>query len=158
MSVSLDALDGKMARKYNQSTFLGSCLDMITDRASSIIIFMRIVTNKPTYSTFLSITILTDILSHFLYFSFAISQLNHHKNPDNYFLKMYYKKNVLLTLCTASEMFFVTLYVSSIYKIWSFVIYFLGIISLVKTFFHFVQLYVALEGLSNHKEYTKKIN
>lgn len=155
-SAALDALDGKMARKYNQSTFLGSCLDMITDRVSTILIFMKIMTLDQRLYKFLTFTLLTDILSHFLYFSYSISNATHHKQPQNYFLQIYYKKNVLLILCTGAELFFITLFLSTIMQIPDFILYFLGIFSVIKTFFHVVQLYVGVCRLSLHEEKTTK--
>lgn len=151
LSASLDALDGKMARKYNQSTFLGACLDMITDRVSTILIFMKIIANDNSWNYFLFFTILTDIISHFLYFSYAISTKEHHKNPKNYFLRMYYRKYVLMFLCTASEIFFILLYLNSKYGHLRIICMFFSITSCIKTFFHCAQLYVALCGLSLHE-------
>lgn len=150
-SAGLDALDGKMARRYNQCTFLGSCFDMITDRSSTIIIFMKIVENSMKGNKFLMLTILTDILSHFLYFSYAITLRGHHKKPDNMLLRIYYKKNVLLVLCTATELFFIALYMSTYDKLYIKLARVLSIASIVKTFFHIVQMYVAICGLSMHE-------
>lgn len=152
ISASLDALDGKMARKFNQSTFLGACLDMITDRVSTILIFLRILSKNNELYIFLSFILLTDIFSHFLYFAFAISKNSHHKNPSNYFLRLYYRKNVLLILCTTTELFFLSILFDALYGCASIVKCILCVFCCIKTFFHIVQLYVAVCGLSLYEE------
>ncbi|EJW04812.1 hypothetical protein EDEG_00982 [Edhazardia aedis USNM 41457] len=177
VSASLDALDGKLARKYNECTVLGSCLDMITDRSSTILIITKIVENaaysknfrlyftKRTwqgFSKFLSTVLIVDILSHFMYFSFALINKQQHKTPKNWLLSLYYNKNILLFLCTTVEIFYVFLYfliafdvrIIGLYKN---LLYFLVICCIVKSFFHIVQLYVALDGLSYVENPTMKI-
>ncbi|KAM0685941.1 hypothetical protein COBT_002842, partial [Conglomerata obtusa] len=155
ISALLDFFDGKMARRYNQCTFLGSCLDMITDRSATALIFAKIAALEPSMLSFLHVTLLTDVLSHFLYFSYAISSKAHHKNPDNCVLRMYYDKRVLMVLCTGSEMFFVGLVLQSVYGCLRWFVYVLGVLSVIKSFFHVVQMYVALCGLSLHEDKNK---
>lgn len=151
ISAALDGLDGKMARKYNQCTFLGSCLDMITDRSATILIFMKIIEHKKTENHFLMFTILTDIISHFLYFAYSINQHGHHKDPSNHLLRVYYRKSVLLVLCLTTELFFIFSYISTFEKRLDLFVNILKLSSVMKTFFHLVQMYVAVSGLSSHE-------
>lgn len=147
-SMLLDALDGYMARKFNQSTFLGACLDMFTDRVSTVVIFMKIISHDPNYLEMLLFLILTDLLPHLLYFSNAISTARHHKNVNNFFLRLYYKRKILFFLCIMTDIYFLSLYASIFMPIIKNLLYYLRFFAFIKAFFHFVHFWVALTELS----------
>lgn len=152
ISMILDACDGYAARKFNQSTFLGSCLDMITDRISTVILFIKIVSVDKSKSNLLTFLILTDLLSHFLYFSNSLGANTHHKSTKNMFLKIYYRRKFLLTLCLLTEIYYVSLYAASFISFFMHVVWGLKYFAFLKTFFHGVHLYVALKELSNYDD------
>lgn len=148
LSSSLDMLDGKMARRYNQSTFLGCCLDMVTDRVSTVVLLMKIVSVSAQHLHLLSLLVLTDLFAHLLYFMSSLRSLKHHKSPNNLLLRVYYHRCVLVALCVATEAYYIALYASSFAARVGCVVAFLRCFALVKAFFHVVHLYVALSELS----------
>ncbi|KAL6120362.1 CDP diacylglycerol inositol 3 phosphatidyltransferase [Nucleospora cyclopteri] len=110
VSVILDFFDGKCARKFNQTSVLGSVLDLVTDRLSTVVLCMRIITVCPSYRTSLSLFTFTDIMSHMLYFIAMCYRKKHHKEGYSLILRLYYNNFVLQTLCFGSETGFIGIY------------------------------------------------
>ena len=144
LSSSLDFFDGYLARMFNQCTVLGSCLDMITDRVSTVVISFRIIQRKSGFSAFLALYIIFDLISHFIYF-LKSALVGKHKKTSNRVLRIYYDKRVLGPTCLLSEMFFVYAYYSSNAGC---VLYVLAAVAVVKTAFHIVHLFEAISGIS----------
>ncbi|KAF9764712.1 CDP-diacylglycerol--inositol 3-phosphatidyltransferase [Nosema granulosis] len=142
VSSSLDFFDGHAARFFNQCSMLGACLDMIIDRVSTVVIGMRIIKKEETMYQAISIYILIDLISHFIHFSMSTGS---HKKCSNIFLKIYYSKIVLFPICLLSEAFFMSvLYFKNLNGI----VYALGGVCVLKTFFHIVQLFTAISRMS----------
>jgi CDP-diacylglycerol--inositol 3-phosphatidyltransferase len=69
LSQILDGLDGHAARYLNQCSELGANLDMIIDRATSIVLLFKIVKDTVGYlylKHFMLLFLLLDIFSHWL--------------------------------------------------------------------------------------------
>ncbi|CAL6054731.1 CDP-diacylglycerol-inositol_3-phosphatidyltransferase [Hexamita inflata] len=107
----LDMFDGYFARKLKQSSFLGACLDMSLDRASSTIISMKIICSKQVsllIQRILILFVLIDLVSHWLRYSYGCKAQTHHKQVQSRFsaLNFYYAQKVFMTfLCFAYEAF-----------------------------------------------------
>lgn len=145
LSSVLDFFDGYFARMFDQCTMLGSCLDMITDRVSTVVISLRIIQRKDGFSSFLALYIIFDLVSHFIYFLMSALVGRHHKKTNNTVLRIYYDKRVLGPICLLSELFFVyTYYFDS--RGW--VSHFLTAVAMAKMIFHVAQLFEAVSGVS----------
>ncbi|CCE63032.1 hypothetical protein TPHA_0D03985 [Tetrapisispora phaffii CBS 4417] len=137
VSCLLDALDGTMARKYNQCSKFGAVLDMITDRSttSSLLCFLSIL--YPKYCIIFQILLSLDLSSHYIHmYSTLIDAKNEtksHKSIDensNYFLKLYYSnRTVLFMICAFNEIVYGGIYLIGFQK-YAKVGYFLFYISL----------------------------
>ena len=102
LSCLLDALDGYLARKLNQSSLLGSALDFAIDRMTLAAITAMLIHIEPVYWLFWVFIVLLDSGSHFmhLYASLPQSQLNHKQVADSEpkLLKQYYSNKAVLFL------------------------------------------------------------
>lgn len=148
-SSALDFFDGYFARMFNQCTVLGSCLDMITDRVSTVVISFRIIQRKGEFLPLLSLYAIVDLISHFVYFLMAALEGKHHKRAGNRILQIYYNKRVLGPICMLSELFFVYLHYFDGHGC---ILYCLTGVAVVKTTFHIAQLFEAISGISEIKE------
>ncbi|KAL0266130.1 UNVERIFIED_CONTAM: hypothetical protein PYX00_011846 [Menopon gallinae] len=142
MSMSLDLIDGEVARRLGQCTFLGSILDMAIDRVSNVVILCKIV-SKENGNVLLPLLIL-DFLSHFMYFTGSMAMRVSHKRSTG-LLSVYYDKRVLIPVCALSEMYFLACYLSLKMRFVLCIFYF------VKSFFHAVQLVSAIGTISEMK-------
>ena len=111
----LDMFDGIVARKYNQQSFLGACLDMSIDRTSSTVITLQIFrfASVDWVSSLLSLFVLVDLVSHWLRYSFACKFSKHHKELKSQFklLDFYYENKTFLTFeCAAYQTFLISYY------------------------------------------------
>lgn len=66
-SCLLDAIDGMLARRYNQSTRFGAVLDMVTDRCTTTCLLVFLSTAKPAYSIVFQCLISLDLASHYVH-------------------------------------------------------------------------------------------
>ncbi|KAF7682755.1 CDP-diacylglycerol--inositol 3-phosphatidyltransferase [Astathelohania contejeani] len=152
VSSLLDAVDGHMARKFNQCSILGSCLDMVTDRIATIIITIKIAEFKSWVNTLLLYMLVLDILSHFLHFNASILINTSHKENTNPILKFYYKRKILFFVCALNELFMCSLYAFySGIKLPIQLIYLLGVIYMIKNLLHFIQFIYALHILTEYE-------
>ncbi|KAG0437081.1 CDP-diacylglycerol--inositol 3-phosphatidyltransferase [Dictyocoela muelleri] len=171
----LDAFDGYVARKYNQTSILGACLDMIIDRMSTVIICSKIIRDRGiqiqrqgksqenmNFRKFLTYTpnatirglifcLVLDLLAHFMYFIASMLNNKSHKDPKNYFLKIYYKKWVLTSLVMMNEIFYVSMYGTRIGRIFDFGIYLSLPFFHLKNFVNILQFVESLDILSDLK-------
>jgi CDP-diacylglycerol--inositol 3-phosphatidyltransferase len=149
-SVSLDYFDGMIARYLGETSELGKVLDMVTDRISTTVLCIKVVNKKPNHLKRCLVFIFIDLLSHFIYFTSMIYKNTHHKSfKDNFFVKIYYEPSVLKLMCSGTEIYFLALYYFKKEGNWLNV---LGLIPLMKTFFHLVHLYIGVYELSNVPE------
>lgn len=141
-SVSLDLVDGEVARRLGQCTVLGSILDMAIDRASNIVILCKIAPKES--GSLLILLLVLDFLSHFVYFAGSMATKMHHKQSTG-LLSVYYNKRVLVPVCAFSEMYFLACYLSLKVR------FVLSMFYFVKSFFHAVQLISAIGMVSEIK-------
>lgn len=145
VSSALDFFDGYLARMFDQCTLLGSCLDMITDRVSTVIISLHIVQKRSDFLLFLSVYLVLDLVSHFVYFVMSALSGRHHKSTSNRILRIYYNKHVLGPVCLLSEVFFMYLYLVG-GRGW--ILHALAAVAALKTLFHAAQLVEAVSSIS----------
>ena len=104
VSYLLDAVDGYLARKFNQCTIFGSTLDMIVDRISSSVILLTRL-----YSSFNLFYVLLDWSSHFIHMQASLlGKSKSHKAMDynSTILHYYYFNRVILfSVCFGYELF-----------------------------------------------------
>lgn len=150
VSSGLDILDGYTARYYNQCTIFGSVLDMLIDRLLNIIILTKITKKiKEKKFSFISLLFCIDFLSNMLSFCGSLSLRESHKIVNNQLLAIYYNKNMLLTLCSTTEIGFVLMYLlPNMYYLWI-------LPYLVKSFFHIIQLHYGVTLFLNLHEKLK---
>ncbi|ELQ75890.1 Phosphatidylinositol synthase [Trachipleistophora hominis] len=142
ISSSIDLIDGTIARSLNQTSKLGACLDMFTDRLTTTIIVCKILERKRSKSMILLLFI--DLLSHMLLFTSSMAVNVSHKEPILSMLKVYYQKVVLVLLCVGTEVYYVMKYLDTYKKVNKNVILLFYTFLIVKSFFHFLQL---IEGM-----------
>lgn len=142
LSVSLDLIDGEVARRMGHCSLLGSILDMVADRVSNAVILCKIFSKSD--NNILLFLFVIDFTSHFIHFAGSMLTREHHKKNEG-LLSVYYDQRVLIPICTLSEMFFVTHYlglkISPVF----------GIFYIIKSFFHVVQLLKAIDTISELK-------
>ncbi len=114
-SVFADAFDGQLARKFNQSTRFGACLDMVTDRFCTAALCIQLALFYPSWAFVIQGLVALDFASHYYQMFCSLSQGEaSHKDVDetkNPLLRIYYtNKPVLFTLCLFNELFFVFTY------------------------------------------------
>ncbi|XP_059809286.1 CDP-diacylglycerol--inositol 3-phosphatidyltransferase [Hypanus sabinus] len=115
-SALLDAFDGYAARLLNQCSRLGSVLDMLTDRCSTLCLLMQLSVLYPSYTLGLQLSAAIDIASHWVHmYSVNIRGSMSHKLIDrdgNRILHYYYSsRTVLFLMCAGNELFYLLLYV-----------------------------------------------
>ncbi|KAL7796123.1 phosphatidyltransferase [Trichoderma ceciliae] len=117
ISCLLDALDGFIARIFNQGTQFGAVLDMVTDRCTTSSLLVFLATAMPRWAIVFQGLIALDFASH-MYASLVLSGAgSSHKDIDksqNWLMKVYYSnKIVLFSLCAFNELFFIACYLLS---------------------------------------------
>ncbi|KAK7397816.1 phosphatidylinositol synthase 1 (CDP-alcohol phosphatidyltransferase1) [Neonectria punicea] len=120
VSCLLDALDGYVARVFEQSTRFGAVLDMVTDRCTTACLIVFLSSAFPRWAIIFQGLIALDLASHYMhmYATLVVSGTeSSHKNIDkskSYLLNLYYtNKTVLFIFCAANEVFFIALYLLS---------------------------------------------
>ncbi|KAL7718363.1 CDP-diacylglycerol--inositol 3-phosphatidyltransferase [Entamoeba marina] len=112
ISAACDAIDGNLARAFNQCSRLGAVLDMITDRAGTTILITSLAILYPTYAPFCCLITFIDICSHWTQmYTSLVSGNESHKICKNPIMIWYYTKPVLFTLCLANEATYVMWYI-----------------------------------------------
>lgn len=67
VSCLLDAIDGMLARKFNQSTQFGAMLDMTIDRCTTSCLLVFLAVAYPQWSILFQCLIILDFASHFMH-------------------------------------------------------------------------------------------
>uniref|UniRef100_H2ZII9 CDP-diacylglycerol--inositol 3-phosphatidyltransferase n=1 Tax=Ciona savignyi TaxID=51511 RepID=H2ZII9_CIOSA len=114
ISVALDAIDGHAARAFNQGTKFGAMLDQLTDRASTATLVMTLSYFYPKYVFLLQMSLVIDIVSHWMHLHVSIMKGSSHKSmglDSNPIMKLYYtSRPVLFFMCAGNEVFYSMLY------------------------------------------------
>ncbi|KAH7321207.1 CDP-alcohol phosphatidyltransferase-domain-containing protein [Stachybotrys elegans] len=120
ISCLLDALDGYLARAFEQSTRFGAVLDMVTDRCTTSCLLVFLSSAFPRFAIVFQGLIALDFSSHYMhmYATLVVGGADSsHKNIDksqNWMLNLYYtNKAVLFVFCFLNELFFIALYLLS---------------------------------------------
>lgn len=154
-SAILDALDGYLARRLGQESYLGAVLDYTIDRASICVMQVILALLFPSLWGFFAIILALDIASHVSHiYSSLFLKRRHHKeinSTSGQLLHAYYAKRVVLFLtCFGHDMWFSFVYLYHFYPhqtwVWLGGIIFLpGFIF--KTVIHILQLTASLQAL-----------
>lgn len=111
LSCFLDALDGYAARVFGQTTKFGGVLDMVTDRCTTSSLFIMLAILYPNLCLVFQLLLCLDMSSHWIHMYTSLSSgSSTHKTTVHPFLKLYYSKPILFTLCAANDSFFCCLY------------------------------------------------
>lgn len=100
VSCLLDALDGYLARLYNQATVFGAVLDMVTDRCTTACLLVFLSSAWPRWAIFFQGLISLDLASHYMhmYATLTMGGSNQsHKKVDSsrsWILYQYYNSRV----------------------------------------------------------------
>ncbi|KAJ5725273.1 uncharacterized protein N7483_006630 [Penicillium malachiteum] len=120
VSCTLDALDGHVARKCDQSTSFGAVLDMVTDRCTTACLLVFLSSAWPRWAIVFQILISLDLASHWIHMYATLTMGgsgSSHKNVEasrSWVLHQYYtNKNLLTACCVMNEAFFIGLYLLS---------------------------------------------
>lgn len=111
ISNSLDAIDGLAARLFHQTSILGTMLDMLTDRMSTMCLLITLSHIYVEYFRIIMLLLVIDITSHWLHFFAAKLQgKESHKSTSNEnsstFMRLYYSNKLILTSVCAMEQLF----------------------------------------------------
>jgi CDP-diacylglycerol--inositol 3-phosphatidyltransferase len=111
-SFVLDAVDGKAARMFNQSSVYGGVLDMVTDRCSTAGLLMVLGRMYPEHFLSFMALLILDYSSH--WYQMKESGTRHHKSPPpkrNIIVRLFYDVYVFFGFCcVGAELFYVCLY------------------------------------------------
>ncbi len=136
ISQILDGVDGNVARYLNQCSELGANLDMILDRASTVILLFKIVKDTIVYEYlkhFMLFFLLLDLFSHWLQMIISKSKGMSHKELISKFdvLNYYYtyRYQFMLPLCILNEAFYLYIYVSGQFMFKSWIMQAIGLVS-----------------------------
>mmetsp|Transcript_20156 Transcript_20156/g.51117 ORF Transcript_20156/g.51117 Transcript_20156/m.51117 type:complete len:218 (-) Transcript_20156:287-940(-) len=114
ISFLLDALDGQLARSFNQCSKFGAVLDMVTDRFSTAGLVTILALLLPEQAIWFMLLNVLDFRSHWLRMYSSLLQGNaSHKASKTfpYLLTMYYDNRIVLGgVCCAQEFFYIFLY------------------------------------------------
>lgn len=111
LSQVLDAADGFAARALKQSSTFGAVLDMVTDRASTTCLCIVLAHYYPEHILGLTGLVSLDLFSHWFHvYASLLLGLGTHKQVDNALLRFYYWKPALFVVCSATEMWYMSLY------------------------------------------------
>ncbi len=114
----LDAVDGTVARKFDQCSKFGAVLDMLTDRMSTAVLLIVLGQLYDGYWGVFASLIVLDIVSHWYQMQCkSLQKKKSHKGSKNQILNFYYTgfspkwPYVLLIACSGNEFFLVACYV-----------------------------------------------
>mmetsp|Transcript_19411 Transcript_19411/g.49761 ORF Transcript_19411/g.49761 Transcript_19411/m.49761 type:complete len:249 (-) Transcript_19411:73-819(-) len=115
VSYLLDALDGTMARLLNQGSRFGAVLDMITDRASTLGLYIVLGHLYYKHMAWFACLAGLDLCSHFTQmYQSLVSGSNSHKKIEksrSWLLQLYYHdRRVLFIICFFQELYLLALY------------------------------------------------
>ncbi|EPR79351.1 CDP-diacylglycerolinsitol-3-phosphatidyltransferase [Spraguea lophii 42_110] len=132
LSSSIDLIDGFIARKFNQVSILGRCLDMFNDRLGYLIIIFKC----KNIATHVFLLYIIDFISNSIYFASHLFYKTEFKKSKNIFLRHFYKEYLFVPLCAGTELYFSSLYLSYYYPKFIFIKDILFCFYIMKSFFH----------------------
>lgn len=150
ISISLDLIDGSIARYLNSVTKLGACLDMFTDLCSTIVIQCKIGERKP--SNFLIFSLVIDLASHMMLFSGANADKISHKKTSFVLLKVYYHTVVLVILCAGTNLYHIVRYMETYKAIDERVVGYLFYLYALRYFFNILRFFEGLVRLGRKND------
>ncbi|OZC12703.1 CDP-alcohol phosphatidyltransferase [Onchocerca flexuosa] len=114
LSAASDAVDGYVARFYNQSSRFGAMLDMLTDRCALMALVMCCGCFYPRYLFYFQLSAVVDIASHWLHFHASdVTGKMTHKQSSNPVLHLYYtSRPFLFVMCLGNEAFYSLVYIN----------------------------------------------
>lgn len=119
----LDGFDGYVARRFNQKTLFGACLDMVVDRCSTLSITIFLSRIYGEYYFIWQILASLDLSLHYIFMYAMTLKGDSHKNVDSKqlrFLSIYYRNRmVLFIVCLFNEMMYVGLYLMHFGYFWT---------------------------------------
>ncbi|KAI1715506.1 CDP-alcohol phosphatidyltransferase domain-containing protein [Ditylenchus destructor] len=117
-SAALDAIDGHVARMFNQGSRFGAMLDQLTDRCAFMALLMALCQFYPSLTFCLQIVAVVDIASHWLHLHATdLTGKNTHKSSTNPILNYYYtSKQFLFFMCFGNEAFYGLLYINAFWS------------------------------------------
>ncbi|CAM9620996.1 unnamed protein product [Pylaiella littoralis] len=110
-----DAVDGHVARKFNQASRFGAVLDMVTDRCSTaglLLVLSRLYDRRHAFAFLVLMFI--DLFSHWMHTHSVVDE--HHKSTvtlkrRNILIRTYYDRLPFFAFCCiGTELFYVLLY------------------------------------------------
>ncbi|VWU50368.1 CDP-diacylglycerol--inositol 3-phosphatidyltransferase [Hepatocystis sp. ex Piliocolobus tephrosceles] len=111
----LDAADGWAARRYNQTSNFGKILDQITDRLSTVLLYLLNSNVNSEYMIAIGLLMIADIGGHYIHAtSCLIAGNKSHKKIDDgdILLKLYYENPaVMFVSIVCYETFWISAYV-----------------------------------------------
>ena len=151
----LDAVDGYAARCYNQSSKFGWVLDLVTDKMATACLITCLTKFYSEYMFLFQMWLIIDIYAHWMYqIAMALSGKTSHKGVGSevpILVRFFYQSRTsLFIICSASEIFFATLYLRYFFDnfIVNGVLYFTLPIMLFKTTISLMHLKQAVKILS----------
>lgn len=114
LSAGLDAIDGHLARMYNQSSRFGAMLDQLTDRCALLALVMSLGAFYPNKLFLFQMSAVIDIASHWLHLHATdLTGKVTHKASENPILHLYYtSRTFLFWMCAGNEAFYGLLYIN----------------------------------------------
>ena len=97
-----DELDGRYARKFNQTSTLGAVLDMVTDRVATSCLLAILCTFYPALQPAFLALLMLDIFSHWfqMYATLAMGSATHKDtNSRSIIVRFYYKHRLFMGFC-----------------------------------------------------------
>ena len=119
ISCLLDAVDGTMARKYDQCSLFGAVLDMVSDRSTTACLICYLCCayfdRCPLLVPVLQLLNALDLSSHYMHMYATLNctkETTHKKiEKEQWLLNLYYsRRDVLFTVCAFNELFYLALY------------------------------------------------
>eukprot|EP01055_Gregarina_sp_Pseudo9_P005402 Gregarina_sp_Pseudo_9__5401@NODE_661_length_2407_cov_15_393159_g624_i0_p2_GENE_NODE_661_length_2407_cov_15_393159_g624_i0NODE_661_length_2407_cov_15_393159_g624_i0_p2_ORF_typecomplete_len227_score15_76CDPOH_P_transf/PF01066_21/3_1e14CDPOH_P_transf/PF01066_21/3_5e03DUF624/PF04854_14/0_098DUF624/PF04854_14/2_4e03DUF624/PF04854_14/4_4e03_NODE_661_length_2407_cov_15_393159_g624_i0114794 len=102
VSQFLDAVDGHIARLFNQATLLGATMDQLTDRMSTVGIFLLLAAGCPRLTFLFFLIASFDIAGHWIFvYAQALRGTKSHKQmpPTQPLLRWYYETKHVMFVC-----------------------------------------------------------
>lgn len=123
---NLDALDGVLARKLNQTSHLGTALDFAIDRVTTASLLLILAILYPSIWWLFCCVMALELGSHFMHlYSSAWSDAESHKKLDDYQSRLlsryYHHRPTLYSICFCFDAFLLATYIFHFYPKASFI-------------------------------------
>ena len=156
---NLDAVDGYLARRLNQTSKVGTILDYATDRASDIVVFMILAALYPQWWALFVLLLMLDIFSHICQvYSTVFSTEKSHKligKSQGSLLSLYYTNRVVLYFtCASHDLWLGCMYLLHFFPLhWLFILQFFLLPGFVfKCVIHLLQIWTVFHKVSAEEQ------